>query len=172
MSNRNDKRQADGTKKRPGVEPLFKDSDALPPEIFTNASVANRQGGATIKPPGPTAKQADRARLRLIKKLNLVGDKTIVARMKRCRVHGRKAPAPCWQNLCPVCGRLLGRWIAWSAPVALRKVLKAGGHADDGAWWVDCAVLTITPPMRFDKAEFQSAPERIERVIDDLHSAS
>ena len=158
-------------KKRAGADGLFKTADALPPKIFTDASVISQQGQAAIKRSGPTARQAERARLRLIKRLNLVADKTIKARMKKCRAHDSKSPAPCWQNLCPVCGRLLGRWIAWTAPVALRKVLKAASKSKGCAQWTDFSIITITPRMRFDRDEFQSAPELVHRVIDNLHGA-
>lgn len=142
----------------------------LPSKVLSDEPILQTISQAKPAQPSLTARGAERARVRLVKHLRELGANDVLAvALDGCRASVTDDPAPCWRGPCPVCGRLLQRWLEWTAPVAVRRVLRARGSlTGNGPWLSQVGILEITAPWRLTHLDGCLAHQQLNNVVDGM----
>ena len=146
---------------------LLRDHEtALPPNIFGDRPVDRHSNGTEVASIAFAAEEGERAHGRLLANLRqLDGQEGVVARLAACGPERL-----CLHVICPKCERLIGRWLAWTIPTAVRKILNARLGVRDRDWSSYCRTVTVTAARL--RADDSWAPREIYAgIVERLHGA-
>ena len=152
-----------------GVQYLASRAGALPPKLFGDAALLAKNVWGKASRLDQTAMQGLRARQRLVEQLQMAAaNSQMTAPLVRCGTGlSSDDHAPCWHVLCPACSRLLGRWLAWTVPVAMRRTVRSRSSTGTPERLDHLSVLKITASERLTQG---ASRKQLDAVINGLHA--